>query len=152
MKYLKSSLLVSKFFGTSMIYFWLLIILKILKTHLMHLIPSTIKFKFAKFMFLFQRNKLPHLFNNYYVISKLSPLAKPGKWTRMICTYPLTKQTCSKINQIHSKRSQGGGGDSSPAIGLKSMQNTTVLVLLRPIFAGKRKIALPTVIGDINLM
>ena len=31
-----------------------------------------------------------------FVISKISPPAKPGKRKRMICTYPLTKQNVLK--------------------------------------------------------
>ena len=41
------------------------------------------------------------------------------------------------------ERSQGGRGGSSPPIGLCSMQNRTFLVVLRPIFCEKLKIAPP---------
>ena len=43
-------------------------------------------------------------------------------------------------------KARGGGGGSSPPIGLKSMQNSLFLALLRPIFALKTKIAPPTVL------
>ena len=43
-QYLKRPLLLSKFFSTLMIDFWLSMILKIMTTHLMHEIRSTIKF------------------------------------------------------------------------------------------------------------
>ena len=43
----------------------------------------------------------------------------------------------------------GGGARASP-IGLKSMQNTTFLVLLKPIFAPKMKIATPMGLASRN--
>ena len=42
---------------------------------------------------------------------------------------------------MHSSVARGGWGGSSPPIGLWSMQNRTFLVLLRPIFCEKLKIA-----------
>ena len=42
----------------------------------------------------------------------------------------------------------GGGGRDSPPIGLKSMQNSTFFVVLRPIFAPKVETALPTGLGS----
>ena len=51
--------------------------------------------------------------------------------------------------KIHTNSSVArGAGGLEPPIGLKSMQNTTFLVLLRPIFAPKMKIAPPKGIGE----
>ena len=64
---------------------------------------------------------------------------------------PLAKLCPNLLDQDSNLRSSDSetssvareGGGSSPPIGLKSMQNTTFLVLLRPIFAPKMKKAPP---------
>ena len=58
------------------------------------------------------------------------------------------KQNFEMLCQTSSSVAAGG---LSPPIGLKSMQNTTFLVLLRRIFAPKMKIAPPHGIGDQKL-
>ena len=66
-------------------------------------IDQLLNFEIAKFMFLYQRKKLGKKtrYRNYLtilsIILKLSVLlAKPGKQTRMIYTYPSTKQNVLK--------------------------------------------------------
>ena len=55
------------------------------------------------------------------------------------------------VSVANSSGARGSGGARFPSIGLKSMQNTTFLVLLRPIFAPKMKTAPSNGIGDEKL-
>ena len=50
------------------------------------------------------------------------------------------KKSSTFRHKRYQQRSQGGAGGYSPPIGLKSLQNTPFLALLRSIFALKTKI------------
>ena len=54
----------------------------------------------------------------------------------------------SRLSVPPSSSVASGGGGSSPPIGLKSMQNSTIFVLLKPIFAPKMKTAPPKGFGS----
>ena len=77
--------------------------------------------------------------------------SKPSNHTRHSKHSRLGKH--SKRSGLSSSEAGGrpGGRGSSPTIGLKSMQKRTFLVLLRPIFAPKIKIAPLNGIGDQKL-
>ena len=85
------------------------------------------------------KQNLPIL--KYWVCSWLTKRQNIYCWL----VYHCCRQSTSSVARV------GGRGARSPSIGLKSMQNSTFLVLLRPIFAPKMKTAPPKGIWEPKL-